>query len=102
MIKTYYKFHLDKESIIKEQQDIVWSENTCISWIYIDTDTPTLTDSTIECQNGWFIKYWLPEFIGEGVGGEVSISAQELSGFLVEKLFSQELEGHYYESFTLE
>ena len=101
MIKTYYKFHIDKENLIKEAQDS-WEWFTCITWIYVDAvGEPDLGLSTIKCQDWSFIVKWIPERIGEWVEWEVVVSAQSLDWFLIEKLRCPSLEWEYYEKFYI-
>lgn len=101
MIKTYYKFALDKELLIKTEQDIVGSENTCITGIYVDNPSPDLSDSTVKCQDGGFIPRGLPESTWEWVEWEVTKPSQSLDWFLIEKLRSESLQWEYYEKFYI-
>ena len=98
MIKTYYKFHLDKEGIITTAQEMC---NGYVTWIYVDAiGEPDLSDTTVKSEDWLFIPKWIAESEGSIVE-PVSIPAKDLDWFLIEKLRCPTLEWEYYDKFYL-
>jgi hypothetical protein len=100
MIKTYYKFKLDKEEILSDEQTAYEGEDercfTCIIWIYEDTIWDVNLDITsVKNQLGVLIPRWYVY-----IDSNWKETKKNLVWFLIEGLFTENLRSHYYDSFT--
>ena len=98
MIKTYYKFQLDKEALITTAQEMC---NGCVTWIYIDAiGEPDLNPTTVKLQDWSFIAKWIAAQSGTVID-PVEIPAKDLDWFLIEKLRDETLQWQYYDKFYI-
>lgn len=96
MIKTYYKFDLTKEWLIAtEQASATVSTHVCGCFVDID-EIPDISNTTIQCQNGWFIPkgFYMADF-------EWRTIKKKLDHFIIEKLRSEPLQWQYYDKFYI-
>ena len=101
MLRHYYKFDIEKESLLSIEQSKFINQKesnfTCFVGIYENTDgVVDLTKTTVGCQCGTLVSRGQ-----DYLDIDWNQAKKKLTWFLLEWLFSENLEWQYYDSFTL-